>query len=379
MKTRQSIAGERHSWSWARTAGFALIAIVLLFSLVILKPAAPDRIVLLTGPEGGSYLEIGARLAESISGSGLEVEVRATAGGLENIETLCAGAENTVALAPSTVEQALGPDTVECHLVSLGSIGFEPSWVFVRSEVGAAAISDLAGKRLATGPPGTVIRELAETLLKTNGIADRVDIVDPEDSTPASTAAALIANEVDAAFFAGTPAAPVITELLAHPDIDTMSVDRADAYEAWYPGVAKIEVPEGIADLERNLPRSDIELLAMTTNLVTTKGLHSEVVPLILQSVTDSVDRHRFTTSTTAFPNAEHTSLPVDLTARRYFDQGRSGLGEFLPTRADPGTDYPPVATSSRQRTHFSSGDSSRVTGSDTWSRAEVTPSSSTR
>ena len=40
----------------------ALIAIVLLVTVVVVKPAMPDRVVLLTGPEGGAYHDLGQAL-----------------------------------------------------------------------------------------------------------------------------------------------------------------------------------------------------------------------------------------------------------------------------------------------------------------------------
>ena len=50
----------------SRRVGTLVIVLVLLFSLVILKPAAPDRITLLAGPEGSAYHEMGRRLAEQL-------------------------------------------------------------------------------------------------------------------------------------------------------------------------------------------------------------------------------------------------------------------------------------------------------------------------
>lgn len=140
-----------------------------------------------------------------------------------------------------------------------------------------------------------------------------MEIVDLDDPSPEAAAALLVTGAADAAFFTGVPTAPVILDLLAHPDIRVLSVKRGDTYEAQYPGVAKIVIPEGVADFERNLPERDLELLAVTTNLITNGELYPGVVPLLLRGVRDSIGGRRFTTSHLAFPSTEHTSLSIDI------------------------------------------------------------------
>lgn len=331
MNTKATITKERRAARFSRTTTVAVIAIVLFVSLVIIKPSAPESIVLLTGPEGSSYYEMGMRLAASIEEMGLETEVRTTTGGIDNARQLAAGAANTVALAPSTVEDTLGPKVDAGGLVSLGSIAFEPFWLFSRSEHGANSIADLVGLRVATGAPGTVVDIFARTILRTSGVLDGVEIVSLNDPTVEGLATALKEGNVDAVFLTGTPASPIIRELLGHPDFTTVPFGRTAAYEAWYPGVSGIVVPEGIADLAKNIPSEDLQLLAGTTNLLTLDGIYPGVVPLVLEAVIQSGDRQRFTTSTTTFPGRESISLPLDRAAARYYDHGKTGIAKFLP------------------------------------------------
>lgn len=156
---------EGRTTSWSRGINTAVIAAVLVISIFVLKPAAPDRIVLLTGPNGGSYLEMGEKLAGELADLDIEVEVRTTTGGIENAEILRAGAENTIAFAPSTIEQVLDPDESTHELVSLGSIEFEPYWIFARTELGEESIAGLDGARLVVGPTDTVVHTTTGNLL----------------------------------------------------------------------------------------------------------------------------------------------------------------------------------------------------------------------
>ena len=308
-----------------------VIAVVLLVSLVIIKPTAPKSIVLLTGPEGSSYHQMGRGLAGGLRRLGLEAEVRVTTGGIDNVKQLADGAENRVAFAPSNVETLLGPKANTGQIVSLGSIAFEPFWLFCRSDLDVETIADLAGLKVATGAPDTVVDSIARTLLRTNAILDQVEVFSYGHHTLEGLEQELMDGSVDAAFATGIPTSPVIMRLLGHPDLSSLSFDRADAYEAWYPGVARIVIPEGIADLENNLPGEDLVLLSATTNLIALDTLYPGVVPLILQAVVETDTRRRFTTSSMHFPSSEHTSLVLDRAAARYYDHGETGLGKYLP------------------------------------------------
>ena len=76
MPNNNSVTKEDRLWRLSRTTTIAVFAIVLLVSLAILKPAAPDKITLLTGPEGGGYHELGKSYASYLRDMGLEVEVK---------------------------------------------------------------------------------------------------------------------------------------------------------------------------------------------------------------------------------------------------------------------------------------------------------------
>lgn len=141
----------------------AVILIVLFFALVIIKPALPDRVVLLTGPEGSAYHEFGVRLAGDLNSRGIDTEVIMTGGALDNLQRL-GDEDNVVALAPSIVDwQGKFGDSSE--LVALGSVGLEPFWLFCRSELEVVQVADLAGRKLATEGAGTTSHQFANLLI----------------------------------------------------------------------------------------------------------------------------------------------------------------------------------------------------------------------
>jgi hypothetical protein len=52
---------------------------------------------------------------------------------------------------------------------------------------------------------------------------------------------------------------------------------------------------------------------------------------MVLRAASAVHDKRTFFSTATTFPSREHISLPLDPSARRYFEQGEHGLSKFLP------------------------------------------------
>jgi TRAP-type uncharacterized transport system substrate-binding protein len=269
-----------------RTALFgmsgAAIAILLFVSLVIIKPAMPDRIVLLTGPENSAYHDLGKRFAEDLRSRGLEVQVIVTEGALDNVRQIVEG-RNAVAFAPSTVDWVSEAGVDISPIVALGSIGFEPLWLFHRSDLGISRVSDLAGRNVVTEGPGTASHHVARVLLEKNGLTNQVQIQPVAKQTTAEELIESFATKnIDAIFTTGDSVSPFVRAMLNADGVQFLSFERADAYAAQIPGIAALVAPEGVFDLAHNVPRQDAKLLAYTTCLIAHKSLHPAVAPMLL-------------------------------------------------------------------------------------------------
>ena len=84
---------------------------------------------------------------------GITLEVRATKGSVENLALLSKG---EVALA--LVQGGVDGGGSASALTSLGSVYYEPLWLFHRRDLVVKRLSDLAGARLAVGPQGSGTR-----------------------------------------------------------------------------------------------------------------------------------------------------------------------------------------------------------------------------
>ncbi len=318
--------GLRKIWFGISTA---VITVVLFVAIVLVKPAMPDRIILLTGPEGSTYHHLGTQYAENLRRRGLNVEVTITAGALDNLRRLAPG-ENAVAFAPSTTDHWVDSGIDFSQLVALGSVGVEPLWLFFRSGIDIVRIPDLAGRNVATGGAGTVSDSLARTLIANNNLDD-VEFQSFAGQPLDVLVEDIATGTVDAVFVTGNARSPIVKALLDANGVSFLSFDRAEAYATLIPGVTELVVPEGIIDLVRNVPPQDAHLLSAASCLVAHKDLNHAVVPMILVAA-ETVERTQSVFSKTlTFPSSEHLTLPLAPAARRYFNQGETGLSKFLP------------------------------------------------
>ena len=150
--------------------GPAALLVIAAFVLAyqFIKPAPPDRVVMATGSVDGAYHAFARRYAESLAREGIELELRPTAGSVENLGLLHRG-DVSIALVQGGVETP-GDDALDAvALQSLGSVFYEPLWLFHRRDRDVRDLRDRAGRRIAVGPQGSGTRALVAGLLADNG------------------------------------------------------------------------------------------------------------------------------------------------------------------------------------------------------------------
>ena len=311
---------------------FAILFVVLFIVLMLMEPTVPDRIRLLTGPEGSPYHELGSRYATEIGLRGLEVDVIETDSDFDNIRRLAADSDNTVAIVPSIIAMAMDSEDDISSFVSYGSIGFAPLWLFYRTELNIARFAELAGHTLATAGRGTVSDALARRLVDLHSITDQVEIQALDQAAPGGLSEVLTSGGVDALFLSGSGRSEVIQHLLHADGIALLSFDQAAVYTARIPGLATLEAPHGIFDLARDIPARDSQLIGAATNLIADRSLHPAVAPILLGAAAD-IRAESSAYFPGSFPSEEHLAFPLAPSARRFFQQGETGLSQYLPYR----------------------------------------------
>jgi len=310
---------------------FLIAGLGFVVAYQFVKPAPPRHVVMTAGGESGAYYQFAQRYAAILARDGITLEVLPSEGSLQNLERLKKGEaqigfiQGGVIEPPADAELDVVPE--DYGLLSLGSMFYEPVWVFYRGET-IDRLTDLQGKLIAIGQEGSGIRHLAERLLDDNEVDFRSNTV-PISGLDA--AEELQQGRIDAAFIIAAEHAPVVQVLLRSPDVKLMSFSQSFAYERRYPFLTRLTMPKGVADLVRDFPPEDTRVLAPTASLVVSEDLHPALQNLLLQAARQVHGKPGFFQTANEFPAYMDGMLPLSSEAERFFKAGPPFLQRYLP------------------------------------------------
>jgi len=310
---------------WLRFWGPSLTVLLLGFALAFyfMQPAPPKSLVLATGDPEGAYHAYALRYRALMAKEGIDLELRPTAGAMENLALLRTGQVSVAFVQGGTTERSGEPG-----LESLASLFLEPVWVIVRGTDEADGLAGLRGQRVAIGESGSGTRLIAETFLRDNGLEGAYTLV---DAGGREAVEALRSGSADAAFFVTAPTSPLLRELTNGDGFRLVPFPRQRAYAARYPYLAPVTLGEGTLDLARNIPPTDIPLVAARSMLVAHEDLHPALVTLLLKVAKESgAPRGVFGTAGIA-PPPQLDGLSPRREALRFFAMGPSILQRYLP------------------------------------------------
>lgn len=308
--------------------GFLVVIFGFAIAWFFVQPAPPRKLVMATGPKDGAYFLFGTIYAEHLQKQGVTLELLSTDGSTENYERL--RGDNKVNLA--IVQGGTIPNDLPrtSNFESLASLYFEPVWVFYRSQESVSELRDLTNKRIAIGRENSGTASMARLILAENGIKDS-DNSEYIQSGGRTAMRQLIDGEVDVAIFVMSPSSSLIRELIESDDIRLMSFDRHKAYTHRHPFLTSVTLERGVIDLESNLPRDDIYLIAPAANLVANQSLHDALIPLLLRAAVETHQTKASLLNPGRLPSTEFVEFPLNASARRYFEQGPPFLQRYLP------------------------------------------------
>jgi TRAP-type uncharacterized transport system substrate-binding protein len=314
----------RHNWP-AITIAVTSTAIGCA-ALLMLSSMPPHTIVMATGPEGGSYHEIGQRYRALLARSNVEVRLVPTAGSVESLGLLLdphSGTSVAFIQGGATVAGAAS------GLESLGTVFNEPMWWFRRREIQDVGLLGLRGKRISIGREVSGTRALALQVIRRAGIEGQVGAL--LDLPPLVAAEKLSAGEIDVAFIMASWDSAVVQKLLADERVGLSGYPRLDALVALYPFLHKVVVPRGAADLARDRPPADVALIAAKASLVVRKDLHPALQYLLLNAAAEIHSGASIFRRAGEFPAPEAVDFPLSSEAQRFYRSGLPFLHEYFP------------------------------------------------
>jgi len=321
-------------------APFVLLAAVLLvLAYVWLDPAPPKRVVLATGVEQGAYSEFGKRYAALLAKHDIRVELRHTQGAAENL-ALLRDVNSGVDLAfvqGGAGDERRNDDPVDRGLTSLGSMFYEPVWLFYRTDSAQRLLrsprierlAQLAGWRVNIGAPGSGVPNLARRLLDANRIdIDTIKLLQ-QPQTPAVVD--LLEARLDAIVLASAPESLMVQMLLQTPGVQLFDFVQADAYTRRFGFLTAVTLPRGVVDLARDMPAADVHMVAPTATLVAREGLHPALAQLFVQAAQQVHGEPGWFQHKGDFPNARDGERELDAEAQRFYRSGVPWLQRYLP------------------------------------------------
>ena len=135
----------------------AIVLAVLYIVYRLVDPLPPRHLAIAAGIAGSGYDNFARQYARILARHGVELEIRNSAGAVENLDLLRDAASGVqAALATFGVTQPSDADI----LYSLGGIFDAAIFIFYRNAEPITQFAQFRGKRLSIGMPGTALRSL---------------------------------------------------------------------------------------------------------------------------------------------------------------------------------------------------------------------------
>lgn len=307
-------------------------AIILLLAAVWVayqyaEPLPPSKITIAAGSPTGAYTKYARQYAEYFAKEGIELEILETKGSMDNLARMT-DADNTVDVA--FMQGGITTPDEHPDLRSLGSLYYEPLWLFYKGKKDITKLSDLKGKRVGIGADGSGTHHVISRILEENGItAENTTLI---TRGAGATVPLMNKGEIDAMFAIAGVKSKVI-DGLSQPgtDVKLFSFARAEAYARSHHYLKRLTLPQGGINLAEDLPATNINMLAPTANLVVKDDLHAAIKFLFLLAARDIHMKGDIFAMPGQFPNDKALLFPLSDEAKSYYKNGPPLLMRFLP------------------------------------------------
>ena len=314
-------------------AGTLAAALALTAALAAPTPAAAQQkfVTIGTGGVTGVYYAVGGAICRLVNKdrakSGIRCSVESTGGSVYNVNAIKSG-ELDFGMAQSDVQYQAYNGTgafkePDKDLRAVFSVHPEPFTLVARKEAGITKFTDLKGKRVNVGNPGSGTRSAMDELLAAEGMKVS-DFSLASELKADEHGPALCDNKIDAFFYGvGHPSAniqdPTTTCGAKLVPINDAAVD---ALVAKHPYLAKVSIPGGIY---ANNPQPTPTYGVLAT-MVTSAKVPADTVYTITKAVFENLDEFKKLHPAFAHLDAQEMiknglSAPIHEGAMRYYKE----------------------------------------------------------
>lgn len=307
------------------------ISLILLLTVSAGAQTKKIRLSIATGGTGGVYYVYGGGIAQVLSKYIPDVEVTAevTAASVDNCKLIQAGKANlSIIMADTGYDGLKGLERFKSSgPIPLRTIAvlYSNYMHFVAMESpGIKSISDLKGRRVSTGAPGSGTEVMGVRVLESYGI-DATKDIKRERLSVAESAGALKDRKVDAfAWVGGLPTAAVL-DLAASPGIKVRILNSADHIDKMKQKYGPVYFALPIPKTAYPHMDADVQVACVANLLVCHEkmdaGLVYNIFKVLLEHQPDLVAVHKEASNFTLAGAAVGSSLPYHPGALKYFQE----------------------------------------------------------
>src|SRR5215210_8000132 len=213
-----------------RGAALAAVGAILVVGPV---QAQQKTIAIGTGGTGGVYYPLGGAMANVLSKYMLGVQATAevTGGSVDNLKVIGSGqSEIGFSMADAALDALQGQDKFKSGKVPLQTLMvLYPNRMHVVTIEGTGIdkVTDLKGKRVSTGSPGSATEVMAFRVIEAAGL-DKDKDLKRERLSVAESVNAIKDRKIDAFFWVGGIPTAAVTDLAATPGVKMKLIDHGD-------------------------------------------------------------------------------------------------------------------------------------------------------
>lgn len=290
------------------------------------KESGVNSLSIATGGTTGVYYPVGSAIAQAINtDKNYKVSVQSTGGSIANIRMADSGEVQLFLSASNTSFSAFkGEDPFEKEMDKIKSIAslYPETFQFVvRADSGMETVSDLKGKKVAVGAPGSGTERTGRLMLQAHGIS--FDDIKVEFLNFGEAVTALQDKSVDAAIIgSGIPTAAVV-DAASSMDINLLTVDEAkfNAFIEDQPFLISTTIKAGTYEgVDKDVVTAASPAILMTTEDQSEEEIYN-ITKLLFDNLSIVQDAHVQGKNITLESALDGVSVPLHPGAIKYYEE----------------------------------------------------------
>jgi TRAP transporter TAXI family solute receptor len=314
------------------------IAVTVMVSLLTAGGAIAQQktMAIGTGGTGGVYFPLGGAIANVLSKSlpNTQATAEVTGGSVDNLKLIASGqSELGFSMADAALDALNGQDKFKSGKVPLQTLlVVYPNRMHVVTidGTGIDKMSDLKGKRVSTGSPGSATEVMAFRVLEAAGL-DKDKDMKRERLGVSESVNAIKDRKIDAFLWVGGVPTAAVTDLAATPGVKMKLIDHSDLADKMNAKYGKLYSPSNISKsiypgMDKDNANTEVWNLIVTGDKMSNDDAYN-IVKTLVEKKADIVAVHKEAESFSLDNQIQERSpVPFHPGALKYFKE--KGVGK---------------------------------------------------